>query len=455
MTMMKTMKQPLAIALLSLLAALFVAATPAVAQDAADDAMTDEAAEAFGPLLDRYSLLRRSLQAQNGLAERDKPLLESLRSDIDTFAEEHPDHTPALAIITQLSIWLDDHDAVFEGFDRLVTLDPDNVQLAVDWEAYFTQLADDAMLERVQDRLQVLRPDDPGLAKRRAETFKARGNYERVAELLSGVELDPLDDVRVIQLLATAQAAMHQFEAAAATLRTIPESTLETDPRLRVEIEGEIEFWDQGAALWEAEQETRAAEASADDLPRAEIVTSKGSIIVELFENEAPNTIANFVKLATDDFWPGTRFHRVEPGLLVQGGDPFSRPGEPRLAGTGNPGYYIEDEHHFDYSRNHFTGSLAMAKRTAADSAGCQFYISMRPTPWLNSKHTVFGRVLDGMDVVRSIAVDDEIIDVKILRKRDHDYNPDTLPLDVVGEEQAGNDTSDDEQAGVDDNGDG
>jgi len=333
---------------------------------------------------------------------------------------------------------------------RLVTLDPDNVQLAVDWEAYFTQLGDDALLERVQDRLQELRPDDPGLAKRRAETFKARGNYQRVVDLLSGVELDPLDDVRTIQLLATAQAALHQFKAAAATLRTIPESTLETDPRLRVEIEGEIEFWDEAPALWEAEQETRAAEASADDLPRAEIVTSKGSIIVELFENEAPNTIANFVKLATDDFWQGTRFHRVEPGLLIQGGDPFSRPGEPRLAGTGNPGYYIEDEHHFDYSRNHFTGSLAMAKRTPADTAGCQFYINMRPTPWLNKKHTVFGRVLEGMDVVRSIAVDDEIVDIKILRTRDHEYIPDTIPLDATGEVQDATVNDDDENAGND-----
>ncbi|MBT8485900.1 MAG: peptidylprolyl isomerase [Phycisphaerae bacterium] len=164
-------------------------------------------------------------------------------------------------------------------------------------------------------------------------------------------------------------------------------------------------------------------------MPRAAIETAKGRIVVELFENEAPNTVANFISLAEADFWNETKFHRYEPDFMIQGGDPLSREGtESGTPGTGDPGYYIPDEHTAENHRLHFSDSLAMAKRTAPNSGGCQFYLNHRPTPWLNGKHTVFGRILEGIDVARSLRKDDEIVSVSILRKRDHAYEPETLP---------------------------
>ena len=147
------------------------------------------------------------------------------------------------------------------------------------------------------------------------------------------------------------------------------------------------------------------------------------------YENEAPNTVANFISLSESDFYGGTNFHRVIPNFMAQGGDPNSKDGAEGTPGTGDPGYRIADEHDREGARSHFTGTLAMANNNFPHTGGCQFYFTHEPTPHLNGKHTVFGRVIDGLDVVRVIEPNDAIVSVTVLRKRDHEYKPDTLPL--------------------------
>jgi cyclophilin family peptidyl-prolyl cis-trans isomerase len=129
-------------------------------------------------------------------------------------------------------------------------------------------------------------------------------------------------------------------------------------------------------------------------MTNATIHTSMGAIELELFDDDAPNTVQNFVKLAGDGFYDGVVFHRVIPDFMIQGGDPTG-------TGSGGPGYQFEDEFN---GRPAVRGSLAMAN-AGPNTNGSQFFIiTAEATPWLDGKHTVFGRVTSGMDVVDSIS---------------------------------------------------
>ena len=144
----------------------------------------------------------------------------------------------------------------------------------------------------------------------------------------------------------------------------------------------------------------------------ATIETSRGSITAELYDTEVPGTVANFEKLANAEFYDGTRFHRVIENFMVQGGDPPSRnPKDPR-AGTGGPGYKIKCETHLNTHR-HVAGTLSMA-HAGKDTGGSQFFICHSPQSHLDRKHTVFGQVTRGMDVVNTIQKDDEIKSIRV-----------------------------------------
>jgi cyclophilin family peptidyl-prolyl cis-trans isomerase len=181
------------------------------------------------------------------------------------------------------------------------------------------------------------------------------------------------------------------------------------------------------------EMAKRAAEAKADDLPRVKITTSQGDVTVELFENEAPNTVANFVSLVEKGFYNGTPFHRVIGGFMAQGGDPTG-------TGTSGPGYAIACEVGKPGARKHFLGTLSMA-HAGPNTGGSQFFLTFRPTEHLDGKHTVFGRVIDGFDVLPKLmrtqddqglpvagAQPDKILKAVMVRKRSHAYEPETLP---------------------------
>jgi cyclophilin family peptidyl-prolyl cis-trans isomerase len=181
------------------------------------------------------------------------------------------------------------------------------------------------------------------------------------------------------------------------------------------------------AELWEKEKSLREQEAAADDLPRVKLATTKGDIVLELFENEAPQTVGNFVSLVEKGYYDGLTFHRVLANFMAQGGCPDG-------TGGGGPGYTIKCECHLPEHREHFRGSLSMAKTPAPDSGGSQFFLTFIPTSHLNGKHTVFGRVIEGMEVLAKLQrrdpqdpnapEPDKILKATVLRKRNHEYVP-------------------------------
>jgi peptidyl-prolyl cis-trans isomerase B (cyclophilin B) len=125
-----------------------------------------------------------------------------------------------------------------------------------------------------------------------------------------------------------------------------------------------------------------------------------GSIRIELLPEVAPLTVENFIKLAEEDFYNGISFHRVIPGFIMQAGDPASRNPDPRLVGGGGPGYTIQDEFS-DYP--HTRGVVSMAHSSSRNSAGSQFFIVHGDSPNLDGQFSVFGRVVEGIEVVDAV----------------------------------------------------
>jgi cyclophilin family peptidyl-prolyl cis-trans isomerase len=209
---------------------------------------------------------------------------------------------------------------------------------------------------------------------------------------------------------------------------------------------------------WEAEEKRRRAEAQADDLPRVRLViehrrfardaagkplttiesTGREEVLLELFENEAPKTVANFIDLVSQKFYDGTSFHLAVPAAWVFGGDPNSRDDDPSNDGKGGPGYVIPDEFKAPGARSHFRGSLSMFNQGRPHSAGSQFFFNLSPMPEMNGHFTVFGRVIEGQDAVDRITrgrtfksspahvgrliPGDRLVQAKLVRTRPHEY---------------------------------
>lgn len=138
------------------------------------------------------------------------------------------------------------------------------------------------------------------------------------------------------------------------------------------------------------------------DAPRVRLKTDQGDIVVALYVKQAPKHCENFLKLCREGFYDGTKFHRVVPKFMIQGGDPNSKEGLPATWGLGGPGYKIDAEPSDELF--HFAGVLAMAKGGGdTQSSGSQFYITAEPKHSLDGQYTIFGAVVDGMDLVQKI----------------------------------------------------
>jgi cyclophilin family peptidyl-prolyl cis-trans isomerase len=190
---------------------------------------------------------------------------------------------------------------------------------------------------------------------------------------------------------------------------------------------GYLEDSEQAESLWQEELALRQREAEADDLPRVRLTTTKGEILLELFENEAPDTVGNFIHLVSSGFYEGSPFHRVLGNFMAQGGSNSDD-------GLGGPGYEIYCETDREDHRKHFRGSLSMAKRAEPNSGSSQFFLTFRRTSHLDGGHTVFGRVLEGWDVLENLQrrdptrpgqpTPDRIVKAEVVRQRDHAYEP-------------------------------
>lgn len=244
--------------------------------------------------------------------------------------------------------------------------------------------------------------------------------YESALELASLLLENKCQESVLLAFAGIASYCIDDFEAADTHLTAAKDADALTETAQVC-----LQDLDKAKKFWAEEQAIRKREAAADDLPRVKLETNKGTIVIELYENEAPQAVGNFVSLVDSKFYDGLTFHRVLPGFMAQGGCPDGN-------GGGGPGYEIYCECHQDNHRKHFRGSLSMA-HAGPDTGGSQFFLTFKRTAHLDGRHTVFGRVIEGLDVLGQLqrrkpgpgARDpDMIVKAEVLRKRDHVYAP-------------------------------
>ena len=248
-------------------------------------------------------------------------------------------------------------------------------------------------------------------------------NYARAQELLDPLVANGCEERELDNLMGIAAYGTNDFETAEKHLNEAQKSD-----SLSEQGENCLQGLPIAMETWPRELELREQEVQADDLPRVKLETTAGDLVLELFENEAPETVGNFISLVEKGFYDGLKFHRVLQGFMAQGGCP-------KGDGTGGPGYKIYCECVNEDHRNHFAGSLSMAKEVARHTGGSQFFINFVPTPQLNGQHTVFGRVIEGMELLPQIVKQDpearspqpeatQIIKASVIRQRPHEYLP-------------------------------
>lgn len=248
--------------------------------------------------------------------------------------------------------------------------------------------------------------------------------YDEALALAENLIAQKCSDKTIYNLAGIAAYGADQFDKAEQYLKQAQqEGTL--DPTG----ENDLRTIPAEKAAWAKEAKVREAEANADNLPRVKMKTTRGDLVIELYEDQAPNTVANFISLVEKGFYNGITFHRVIHGFMAQGGDPDG-------TGAGGPGYTIACECVRPDHRKHFRGTLSMA-HAGRDTGGSQFFLTFRPTPHLDGQHTVFGRVIEGLDVLPQIQERDpsarnqpadKILEATVIRKRDHAYQPVTGP---------------------------
>jgi cyclophilin family peptidyl-prolyl cis-trans isomerase len=282
----------------------------------------------------------------------------------------------------------------------------------------------------------------------------ATDRYEEAMPVIESLTQAGAEHPVIPFLGALAAFAVGDYDASASHFKKLVETGLLDQPpqsknkeeleliSLVVSLQGVLEAHKEA---WAHEQQIRAAEAESDDLPRVLLKTTQGDITLELFENEAPNTVKNFVTLVEQGAYDNTAFHRVLPQFMAQGGDPTT-------AGKPEPNYTIPCECYAANARKHFRGSLSMAHR-GRDTASAGFFLTFRPTPHLDGQtfnpastapaHTVFGRVIEGLEVLAELQrfdpqaqgaeaarpTLDRIVEAKVLRKRPATNYGDVLKL--------------------------
>ncbi len=226
--------------------------------------------------------------------------------------------------------------------------------------------------------------------------------------------------------LKIAQASLTERKADSARAAEIYKDLLTSErthlsPEQLQRIQKMQQFQLQAVEQWKDELKYREADAEKKN-PRWIIETSKGRIVVELFQDDSPNTVASLVSLAKKEFYDGLNFHRVEPGFVAQGGCP-------KGDGTGSPGYRTKFEKN---NRKHFRGTVAMARSQDLNSQGSQFYICVSNGASVinlsENNYLVVGRVLEGMDVADKLRKGDKIVSIRAENLRDGEYKPEVLP---------------------------
>ena len=296
-----------------------------------------------------------------------------------------------LAARVQCAIWLEDDAAIDATFRRLSEMNPASEATAIAWAR---ELLNAAEFERAADLL-------------RARTFTTKAIDAKIA-------------------LGEALIGLHRFDEAQAELNTAPggrtpaQQKAITDNTMRTQTL---------RSLFERELVAIDRDQQKNDLPLVELMTSRGPIELELFEDQTPNTVGNFIEHVEAGTYDGTTFHRRLRGLGVQGGDPATASGG--VGGRSTGGWTIPDEIERGDRRPTLAGYVVMAKQVPTNSlpqlpepnsGGCQFVILVSPMEEIEGRYTVFGRVTGGLELVRELSPEDTIVAARVTRKRDHEY---------------------------------
>jgi peptidyl-prolyl cis-trans isomerase B (cyclophilin B) len=348
-----------------------------------------EATDAFATLEKEFFNLFRSFQNQYGLRDGDEKYVLKLIERMNAYAASNPQDPRPIACIVAMADWLGDRELRNDTIRRLAPLVPDDTRLVIEY----------------------------------AQRLKGTSEYANALDFFKDAGKAALTkSLDAAMIKAECEYCENRFDDALATLTAARNDIPDLTEAELSRIDDRAEAYTTKAEQWSTELAIRDAEKQADDLPRAEIETSKGIILVELFENEAPNSVANFIDLAEKGFYDNIIFHRVLGDFMSQGGNPANREGVEDPAAVELPNR-VPDEHPGEDNRRHFAGSFAMANTGQPNTGRSQVYVTHRPTEWLDGLHTVFGRVLDGLDIARSLKQgEDKIVTVRIVRKRDHPY---------------------------------
>ena len=461
--------------LLSFLALLSMLTAPAALAQSLPDAAKDQ----MRSLREQQTAIWRKIRAGEDVQQDRRDLL----SAIDDYNLDYPNDVAGLTFAAEIATAIGD-DAMVDGYyARILAINPMLVRQGLAWAAYYydsnppraeqilKQLSANApdnvafsmamyefYAKKMPDRLErqfldlntrppsselvgflngvsgtskdlglayAMRtkeqwPDDPLATSQLASRLRWVARYQDAIDQFEQLDEEQLlrDDIGMEY--ADCLYATHRFTDSIAHLQAIQLRDSIFDKNASRGINFRLGTRPQMIQAWKDEQALRAADAERDDNPQATITIEGVPIRVELFEDHAPVAVANFIHLADEGFYTDSDFHRVQLGLMSQGG---------RRAGDtdpyGGPGYYIEHEGERANARKHFRGSICMAATTQEQRIGSQFYITHFPTSHLNAKHVVIGRVLDGQDIVEAMRGDERIDGVKVTRRRGHDYQID------------------------------
>jgi cyclophilin family peptidyl-prolyl cis-trans isomerase len=239
-------------------------------------------------------------------------------------------------------------------------------------------------------------------------------HFEDACTLLEKLVKSPRALPRDRVLLATYRFYLNDFDASLALLSSVKDNDAgqaEAVELKRIVLRSKV--------LWEKEKKRHDA---SKNRPKVLLQLGKKRIVLELFEDEAPNTVANFIHLVETKFYNQLSFHRVISSFIAQAGDPQTHEFK-GVPGTTGPKWKIADEIHKD-SFAHFRGSLAMAKGKKVNSSGSQFYLCLVPVPYMDGQSTVFGRVVKGLEHLKTVKAGTKLTRATVLNKRDHPYNP-------------------------------
>lgn len=269
------------------------------------------------------------------------------------------------------------------------------------------------------------------------ETRMTVGEYERANAIMQGLISLKIPDILPDLYDAAGEIAfmLNDFEQAARYLELAEQNKV-----LSERCAGFKKDLSYYRSSWAKESVFRQQDSEKKDLPRVTLDTTKGKIVLELYEDQTPNTVANFVYLVEKGFYDGMFFEEVIPGVGAFAGRSLENP-------DGGPGWTIRDEFDATNSRNHYRGTISMM-RGEPNSAGSIFFISFSPIKDLDGKYVVFGRVVEGMDVLTKLQImdptnpdpmaePDQIEKASAVTKRDHKYRPKVIKKVDPEEERA------------------